>query len=193
MKALITDFDFPDIALDPAIEIGYFHFAAIPLFLYVLAAGGRFDRLGMSFKPSPHGLSAVSVNFAIFAVVAVPIRLATGFLTPIFAGPTPIDAATRAVLTFLLVALPEEILFRGTLLTHFEDALQLPANVLIGLTSVIFGLAHLNNGPNVIWLVVLTTLAGVAYARTFLATRNVVAASVVHAAVNWVWWLLFNG
>jgi membrane protease YdiL (CAAX protease family) len=184
---------FTAVAIEPSLEIGYFEFAAIPLFLYVLAMAGRFDRLGLAFQPTPRGLSVVSVNFAMFAVIAVPIGLFAGFLTPQYAGPTPIEAISRALMAFLLIALPQEILFRGTLLTHFEETLRVHPNLCIAIVSVIFGASHLNNPPNVGWYVVLATLAGVFYARAFLATRNVVAAATVHAAVIWAWWLLFNG
>jgi membrane protease YdiL (CAAX protease family) len=184
---------FPNVEIDPAIETPYFSFALVPLFLYVLAVAGRFDRLGLSFQPSPRGLSVASSNLAVFAVIAIPLGLVTGFLTPAFAGPTPFEAVARALMIFLLVALPEEILFRGSILTYLEEALKLHPNVLIAITALIFGAAHLNNPPNAGWYFVMATLAGVFYARTFLMTRNVAAAAAVHATVNWVWWLLFNG
>jgi membrane protease YdiL (CAAX protease family) len=94
---------------------------------------------------------------------------------------------------FLLVALPQEILFRGTILTYIEDAFQWPPALVIGASSLLFGAAHLNNPPNVGWYFALATLAGIFYARVFLATRNVTASAAVHAAVNWLWWLLFRG
>ena len=62
--------------------------------------------------------------------------------------------------------------------------------------SIIFGAAHLNThsiSSNIGWTFVFATLAGVFYARTFLATRNAASAGVVHAAVNWAGWLLFGG
>jgi hypothetical protein len=184
---------FPQVSIESALEVTYFQLAVIPLFLYVLAVAGRFDRLGLSFQPTPRGLSVVTANFGLFAVLAIPLGLVTGFLTPTFAGPTLLEGAAQALLIFLLIALPAEILFRGTLLTQLEETLRLPAGVLIAITALIFGAAHLNNPPNAGWYAVLAALAGVFYARAFLATRNVAAAAVVHAAVNWVWWLLFNG
>jgi hypothetical protein len=184
---------FAEVTIEPSIEISYFDFAAIPLFLYMLALAGRFDRLGLSFRPTPRGMSVVSANFAMFAVIAIPLGLVSGFLTPMLAPTTPFEAVSRALIVFLLIALPQEILFRGTLLTQLQESLRVNPAVVIGLVSVIFGLSHLNNSPPTVWHVVLAALAGVFYARAFLATRNVVTAAVVHAAVNWVWWLLFNG
>jgi membrane protease YdiL (CAAX protease family) len=189
-----VEFDaFPQVSIAPEISLGYFQFAVVPLFLYVLSAAGRFQKLGLNFQPSPRNISIASTNLGIFAVIAVPLGLFTGYLTSQYAGPTPVEAIGRALGIFLLVALPEEILFRGAILTYFDDTFQWPPALVIGATSVLFGAAHLNNPPNVGWYFVLATLAGIFYARVFLATRNVTASAAVHAAVNWIWWLLFRG
>jgi membrane protease YdiL (CAAX protease family) len=184
---------FPEVTIEPGLDVAYFQLAVIPMFLYVVSVAGRFDRLGLSFQPTPRGLSVVTANFGIYAVIAIPLGLVTGFLSPVFAEPTLLEAAAHALMIFLLIALPAEILFRGAILTQLEETLRAPAGILIAITALIFGAAHLNNPPNAGWYFVLATLAGVFYARTFLATRNVVSAGVVHAAVNWVWWLLFRG
>lgn len=189
-----VEFDaFPRVVIAPEISMHYFQLAVVPLFLYLLAVSGRFDKLGLNFQPSPRNISIASTHLGMFAVIAVPLGLITGYLTAQFAGPTPIDAIGRALGILLLVALPEEILFRGTILTYFEDTFQWPPALVIGVTSVLFGAAHLNNPPNVGWYFVLATLAGIFYARVFMATRNVTASAAVHAAVNWFWWLLFRG
>ncbi len=184
---------FPEVLVSPNMELTFFQFAVIPLFLYVVATGGRFDRIGLVFQPTPRSVSIVSSNFALFAVLAVPIGLVTGFLSSAFAAPTPLEGAINAVTIFLLIALPQEILFRGTILTYLQDVLRLPVALAIGVSAVIFGLAHVNNTPNPLMYIVLATLAGIFYARVFLATRNVTASAVVHTAVNWAWWLLFRG
>lgn len=189
-----VEFDaFPRVTVAPEISLTYFQLAVLPLFLYVLAAAGRFGKLGLSFLPSPRNISIATTNLGMFAVIAVPLGLVSGFLTAHFAGPTPVEAIARAAGIFLLVALPEEILFRGTILTYVEDTFQWSPALVIGVTSVLFGAAHLNNPPNVGWYFVLATLAGIFYARVFIATRNVTASAAVHAAVDWIWWLLFRG
>ncbi len=189
-----VEFDaFPLVTIAPDISLGYFQLAVVPLFLYVLAAAGRFGKLGLNFQPSPRNISIASTNLGLFAVIAVPLGLITGYLTPQYASPTLIEAIGRALGIFLLVALPEEILFRGAILTYVEDTFQWPPALVIGATSVLFGAAHLNNPPNVFWYFLLATLAGIFYARVFIATRNITASAAVHAAVNWIWWLLFRG
>jgi membrane protease YdiL (CAAX protease family) len=40
--------------------------------------------------------------------------------------------------------------------------------------------------------VLLATIAGVAYARVFLLSKNVAAPAALHAAVNWVWDVAFR-
>lgn len=189
-----VEFDaFPRVTVAPEISLTYFQLAVVPLFLYVLAAAGRFGKLGLNFQPSPRNISIASTNLGLFAVIAVPLGLITGYLTSHFAGPTPIEAIGRAFGIFLLVALPEEILFRGTILSYAEDTFGWSPALVIIATSVLFGAAHLNNPPNVGWYFVLATLAGVFYARAFMATRNVTASATIHTAVNWIWWLLFRG
>ena len=143
--------------------------------------------------PSPRGLSIVASNLAIFALIAVPVGLISGFIKP---GLTPAslgEALTRAFVLYLTIALPEEILFRGALLSYLNDALRWPQAQTITLSALVFGAAHLNNSPNPGWYFVLATVAGVFYARTYLATKNVAAAATLHAAVDWLWALVFAG
>ncbi len=185
---------FPELSLLPGGDnLGYFHLVALPLFLFILAASDRFDGLGLSFKPSARGLSIVASNLILLAAVVVPIGLVTGFLIPGFSAPTPIEAGASFLAGYLFVALPEEILFRGTIFNYLDDTLRLPQASAVLVSAVVFGSAHLNNPPHVGWYFVLATVAGVFYARTYIMTRNVASSGVVHAAVNWLWSLVFAG
>jgi len=95
----------------------------------------------------------------------------------------------------LLVALMEEVLFRGmiqNLLTRRlgNDKLSLP------IAAIVFGLAHLNNAtegfatPN--WAYALmATLAGLAYGWVWMRTGRVTASAITHALVNLIWVVLF--
>jgi membrane protease YdiL (CAAX protease family) len=169
----------------------YFHLVAICTFLYVLAIAGRFGGLGLSLKPSPHGLSIVASNLAIFTLIAIPIGLITGFIKPGLASSSLGEALGRAFVIYLTIALPEEILFRGTLLSYLNDTLRWPQVQTIALSALVFGASHLNNPPNAGWYFVLATVAGVFYARTYLATKNVAAAATLHTAVDWLWAMVF--
>ena len=93
---------------------------------------------------------------------------------------------------YLFIALPEEILFRGTLLRYLGDTYRWSEPVIIVVSALIFGASHLNNPPNVGWYFVLATVAGVFYARTYLMTKNVGASATLHTAVNWLWLMIFR-
>jgi membrane protease YdiL (CAAX protease family) len=175
------------------ITLSYFHLAAILVFVYILAATGRFRALGLSFQPSARGLSTVASNLALYALIAIPLGLITHFLTLRFSAPT-VGAALGQVLTiYLFVALPEEILFRGTLLAYLDETMRWPSATTVIVSALLFGAAHLNNPPNVGWYFVLAALAGVFYARAYLTTKNVGAAATLHTAVNVIWALIFAG
>lgn len=187
---------FPEVPFLPESELSYLEFVAIPVFLYLLALAGRFDRLGMSFQPSPRKVSVVSANAGLLATIGIPFGLAVGLLVPTFVGPPLPEVVAKGLQIFLLVALPTEIFFRGTLLTFFQDVFRLNTGLTIAVNAVIFGLAQWNAAiasvAPVAYLA-LVMLAGVFLARTFLTTRNVVAAAIVHAFALWIMWLFFNG
>lgn len=187
---------FPEVPFLPESELSYLEFIAIPVFLYLLALAGRFDRLGMSFQPSPRQVSVVSANAGLLATIGIPFGLAVGLLVPTFAGPPLPEVVAKGLQIFLLVALPAEIFFRGTLLTFFQDVFRLNTGLTIAVNAVIFGLAQWNaaiaSAAPVAYLA-LAMLAGVFLARTFLTTQNVVAAAIVQTFALWIMWLFFNG
>ncbi len=171
----------------------YFQLVVICAFLYVLVVAGRFGALGLSFKPSTRGLSIVTSNLALFALIAVPIGLATGFIKPALASAGLIENLARGFGIYLTIALPEEILFRGVLLSYLAATLRWPPIPTIVLSALVFGASHLNNPPGVGWYFILATIAGVFYARTYLATKNATAAAAVHTMVDWLWAVVFSG
>jgi dephospho-CoA kinase len=174
-------------------DLSYFHLAVIPLFLYVLASTGRFRALGLSLQPVPRDMSIVATNLVIFLLIAIPLGLITHFLTLHFAAPPVGEVLGQALTIYLFVALPEEILFRGTLLSYLDETLRWPTAATIIVSALLFGAAHLNTTFDAGWYVALAALAGVFYARTYLQTRNVGTSATLHAAVNLIWVLLFGG
>ena len=96
--------------------------------------------------------------------------------------------------TYVGTGLPEEVLFRGVI--HELCEVRLGSGRLATLaSSLIFGAAHLNNGPapNVRYAA-LAAAAGYFYARAYmLSGRNVSAAALTHALVDTVWSHFFSG
>ncbi|MBN1579705.1 MAG: CPBP family intramembrane metalloprotease [Anaerolineae bacterium] len=96
----------------------------------------------------------------------------------------------------LLVALPEELLFRGIIQNLLRKRLKRDWLALL-LAATIFGLAHLNNAtpgfpiPN--WAYVLmAALAGLAYGGVWMRSKKVTASAITHMLVNLIWDVVFH-
>ncbi|HXF68521.1 MAG TPA: CPBP family intramembrane glutamic endopeptidase [Thermoflexus sp.] len=169
----------------------YAHLAVITLFIWLLILAGRFPDLGFTFRWTWGDLRAVAMNLTGFAAFALPFGLLTGFIAPAPTLPRFLEALIRLLAIYLFIGLPEEILFRGTLHVHFQRVLGWPPLRTLILSSILFGLAHLNNPPKVGLYVILATVAGFFYGRTYLQTGKVTAAALVHALVDWIWSVFF--
>jgi len=122
--------------------------------------------------------------------------LGIGFLHYNPAVTRVLDLVLGALGGYLLVALIEEVLFRGLIQNLLSERM---GNKGIGLmiASLVFGLAHLNNTtsgfsvPN--WAYVLmASMAGIAYGWVWLRTGKVTASAITHMMVNLVWGTLFT-
>jgi hypothetical protein len=156
---------------------------AFALWLFLVARPVAGVGLTVALRWRDVGLACAA--FVAFALVAVPVGLATGFV----AWNPRLDAARvlgLPPLVYLTVALPEEFLFRG-LLQNVLGRLARPA-VALGTASVVFGLAHLPDPRYVL----LATAAGVAYGWVYARTGKITAAAITHALVDAVWVVLFR-
>jgi len=127
----------------------------------------------------------------------LPIALACGAL--LLMGwldvvPGPEGSSLRAALAltaFLIVAaLGEEIISRGYLLTTLSDGLG--QRTAIGVTSFLFGAAHLRNEGVSVQSFLIVTLAGVFLGAIRVAFRSVYASTAAHVAWNWVLAVAFH-
>ena len=131
-------------------------------------------------------------NFLLLAPVAIPIGLLTGFITISGRQFSGWQVLLSAVGIFFLIAIPEELLFRGIIQNFLEKALRKPTLALI-VTSLIFGAAHLNNGPRPDWrYFLLASLAGLFYGNAYQRTRGLLAPAFVHTLVDTVWRAFFR-
>lgn len=131
-------------------------------------------------------------NFLLFAPVAIPIGLLTGFITISGRPLSGSQALLSALGIFFLIAIPEELLFRGIIQNFLEKTLRKPVVALI-VTSLIFGAAHLNNGPKPDWrYFLLASLAGMFYGNAYQRTRGLLAPAIVHTLVDTVWRAFFK-
>jgi membrane protease YdiL (CAAX protease family) len=95
-------------------------------------------------------------------------------------GPVTVAAVTGAV----LIALAEEVLFRGVGLHLLREVLGWPAVAAVGLTAVVYGLNHLYFG----WLTVgQKVLTGVGFGLLYLlAGESVLVPATAHVVQNLV-------
>jgi membrane protease YdiL (CAAX protease family) len=132
-------------------------------------------------------------NFLIFAVVAIPAGVAIGFIRPVFNVRELKTAPALFAMVFMFNALPEEILFRGMIQNWLEKVMGGRIIALIA-ASLIFGAAHLNNGPPLpnYKYFALASIAGMFYGRAWSVSRNVLTSSLTHTLVNVSWRLFFR-
>jgi membrane protease YdiL (CAAX protease family) len=183
---LPIEFDLlPQLRLPPPDGLRAAPFAALAAGLYLFLVACPLDRIGYTFQLSRRDFRVAVIATAAFAIIGVPIGLATGFLEW---NPRP-DAVRLAVAPFaiyLATGVPEEFLFRGLIQNALERVIGRAA---LPLASIIFGLAHLPDPRYVL----LATLAGLAYGWVYLATRRITASAVTHALVDWIWVVLLRG
>jgi len=126
-----------------------------------------------------------------FAPIAIPLGLALGFLHFQVRMPKAGAAGSTLLFTFFLIAIPEEIFFRGWMQNLLER--RLGPRVALVVTALIFGLSHFNKRAiHFNWrYVLLATIAGIFYGRAWRSRHRVAASAVTHACVDTVWalWL----
>jgi hypothetical protein len=178
----------------PGLELPIDKLTAILLALILFQVRHPLDDVGFSFRLRWRDLRCALIGLAGFAVVGVPLGLWIGFLRFEPALPGWLDVVTGIVGGYLLVALPEELLFRG-ILQNLAARRVKRGWVALLVASAVFGLAHLNNAtsgfavPN--WAyVAMATLAGLAYGWVWQRTKKVTASAVTHMLVNLVWGVL---
>lgn len=145
---------------------------------------------GMKYNV-PRGWRDVWLPLAGFAAVApalILVGIAIGFI-PMPHWPTQSGGrmAAAAGIIFAGTALPEEILFRALIQNLIAQRWGDHARALF-LASLIFGCAHLDNGPQPLpnWRYMIeATIAGMAYGQVFRKSRSVVSSAVLHTMVDW--------
>lgn len=98
---------------------------------------------------------------------------------------------------YLAVAIPEELVFRGTLQNLLAQTTKRPWLALV-IVSILFGALHLPSdvsGRSVLYSYgygLMSCVAGAIYGWTYMKRGGIIAACVVHALVDSVWLTLFN-
>ena len=127
-------------------------------------------------------------GFVLAAPVLIVVGVAIGFIPfPHLPGRSAGAMAAAAPVIFLATALPEEILFRALIQNLLTLRFGRGARVLFA-ASLVFGCAHLNNGPQAQpnWrYMILATIAGYAYGAVFQRASTVLSSAGLHMLVDW--------
>jgi membrane protease YdiL (CAAX protease family) len=166
----------------------------LDLLLYLMLVARGFDATGLTLRVEARDVASATGSFAAFAAVGVPIGLRTGFLIFGVHDGAPLFGLAAGLVILIFTGIPEEVLFRGFIQTML---VRFTGRPLVGLVtaSLIFGVAHLDNGPHAPdWRYgVLATLAGLAYGWVYLRTRRILAPAIAHTLVDVTWSLFFKG
>ena len=151
----------------------------------------RLEGVGFDLRLTLRDLRRGLGEYCLYALIAIPLGLWLGFLHVHAILPSPLRAVGAFVFTFLFIAIPEELFFRGWVQNLLERRMGRTRALL--LTAAVFGLAHWNKQTlSFNWrYVVMAAIAGVFYGRAWRAQRRVGASAITHASVDATWslWL----
>jgi uncharacterized protein len=181
--------------LEPAWPHGLTAFGKMLLLdagLYGFLSVRQLDGVGFDLRLKLHDVGIGLREFLFYAPIAILLGMTLGFIHFHSGWPEPLRAVGAFVFTFLAIAIPEELFFRGWLQNLLERRLGRTAALIM--TAIIFGLAHWNKRTaNFNWrYVLLAAIAGVFYGRAWRAQRRVGASSITHATIDTLWSLWFR-
>lgn len=175
--------NFPNLAALPKLYV-----ADVTLYLYVMVRG--LPGIGYSFIPQVSDFLIGFQEWLFFLPFGIGLGFALRFIHFHARLPSPMTIATDLLVTFVLIAIPEEMFFRGVLQNLLES--RFPSSAL-GITAVLFGLSHFNKGAFFNWrYVLLASIAGVFYGRAWNSRHRVLASVLTHTAVDVAWSLWFR-
>lgn len=138
--------------------------------------------------PSGRDLAYGAIAFLLCAPVLIAVGRLIGFIPPMHSPSHPSAGAIGRTfgLIFIGTALPEEILFRSLIQNWLMQRYGF-TNLMLLVSALIFGSAHLDNGPQPLpnWrYMILATIAGIAYGKAFQKSSSVLSSVTCHALVD---------
>jgi membrane protease YdiL (CAAX protease family) len=174
----------PELAFLPKLFL-----ADVTLYCFLVIRG--LEGAGYSLIPTRSSVKVGLREWMFFLPIAVALGELTGFIHFHSNVPRIGHAIADIVLTFLLIAIPEELFFRAVLQNLLETRIRRTAALLVAAT--LFGLSHFNHGAGFNGkYVLLASIAGIFYGRAWRAERQIFASIITHTAVDVVWSLWFR-
>jgi len=159
--------------------------------LYGFLVVRNLDDVGYDFRPQWRDLAIGLRELVFFA----PFGIGGGFLLH-FIGfhrlmPTLWEFCGGWIATFIFIAIPEELFFRGILLNLLERRLG-PRSALL-ISAVVFGFSHFNKRAAFNWrYIILATIAGIFYGRAWRNRRRLFCSGITHTTVDAIWGTWFK-
>lgn len=158
--------------------------------VYAFVVVRRLEGVGYRLFFRPKDFTDGLLHFLGFAAVGIPLGYALHFIR-FRPSPVPIEAfMIEFVGTYLTVAIPEELLFRGIFQNFLEQSFSSERRSLYALliASPIFGLSHMGHPPVPNWrYAIMATVAGLYYGNAYRRRRRVSSSALTHALVDTVW------
>jgi len=154
--------------------------------MYLFLVARPLPGIGYTYRLTLRDARLAVTAFLVYALVALPIGLATGFI----AWRPQLDAthvAGAPLIIYLVIGVPEEFLFRGLLQNLLARWLGPRAGWVTA--SVVFGLAHFPDSRYML----LAAVAGLAYGWVYWRTQRITASAITHALVDGTWGAVLGG
>ncbi len=162
--------------------------------VYSFVVVRRLERVGYRLLWQRDDFIQGVLCFVLFALLAIPLGYALHFIRFRPLSYAPQVFAVRFLGTYLLIAIPEEVFFRGILQSSLEQSLRSSRRewYALILASVVFGASHLRHPPVPNWkYAILATLAGLFYGAVFRRRRRTSSSALTHALVDTIWSMWF--
>jgi CAAX protease family protein len=161
---------------------------AIALGISIFLFFRKLQGMKIDWPRSWRDLANLLLGFAACAAILIPLGRAIGFLPPFHlpASGSPLRIASQYLIILAATALPEEILFRSLIQNSIMQKFGASTTTLL-IAALIFGCAHLDNGPGPLpnWrYMIVAAIAGVAYGKVFEKSSSIFASAGLHALVD---------
>jgi membrane protease YdiL (CAAX protease family) len=172
-------------------------FAAVPkLFLidvvaYLYLIVRPIEGVGYSLVPSLSALRIGLREWLFFLPFGIGLGTVLHFTHFQARWPTVGSVGLAVVATFLFVAIPEELFFRGIVQNLLETRIGRVGALIVA--AVLFGFSHYHRGGSFDWrYILLAAIAGIFYGRAWRARHQLLAAILTHTAIDVVWSMWFR-
>ena len=178
--------DFPHRGLDALPKL-----MMVDIALYAFLVVRKAEGVGYSLFPRLRDLLIGLRELGLFAPIVISLGVLLRFIAPHSSVPNVVEVLSALLLTLFLIAIPEELFFRGILQNLLEPRMGKTGSLC--LSAVVFGLSHFNKPGPFNWrYVLLATIAGIFYGRAWRDRRRILCSATTHTLVDVLWILWFR-